>query len=301
MGEADEDEDVEPTRVGSVGKIKRRGIQPPVKEIVVDEGAGGLLPEPSSEVEPRLEVFAIGQTHTGKRRKHNEDSFLLAPEHGLFAVADGMGGHLGGEVASKMAVTTLGQAFDEAEFEAAPHADLAKPASELARAIQMANATILEESNRKDELKGMGTTICAMRFSADRERLYIAHVGDSRCYRVRDGAMKQLTSDHTMADYGVSGPEGAHLSRALGVWPTVPIDILHVIPKVGDLYLLCSDGLTKMVPDGTIATQLLHEESSKAAVDRLIFFANAHGGKDNITALLIRIVEPGWKPPAESD
>jgi protein phosphatase len=107
-----------------------------------------------------------------------------------------------------------------------------------------------------------------------------------------------MTTDHTMADYGVAGPEGAHLSRAVGVWPTVPIDVVMAAPKLGDVYLLCSDGLTKMIPNETIATQLLHEEDPKAAVDRLVFFANAHGGKDNITIILLRVVEPGWKPPS---
>lgn len=110
--------------------------------------------------------------------------------------------------------------------------------------------------------------------------------------------MKQMTTDHTMADYGVAGPEGAHLSRALGVWPTVPVDIVYAAPELGDLYLLCSDGLTKMLPDGTIATQLLHEDDPRAAVERLVFFANAHGGKDNITVILLKVVEADWKPPA---
>jgi serine/threonine protein phosphatase PrpC len=126
--------------------------------------------------------------------------------------------------------------------------------------------------------------------------MYIGHVGDSRCYRIREGVMKQMTTDHTMADYGVTGPEGSHLSRALGVWPTVPIDILMAEPKIGDVYMVCSDGLTKMLPNETIATQLLHEDDPKAAIDRLVFFANAHGGKDNITVILMRIVELGWKP-----
>jgi protein phosphatase len=146
----------------------------------------------------------------------------------------------------------------------------------------------------------MGTTLCAARFTPDKHRLYVGHVGDSRCYRVRDGVMKQMTNDHTMADYGVTGPEGAHLSRALGVWPTVPIDVIMAKPVLGDLYLICSDGLTKMISDGTIATQLLHEEDPKAAVERLVFFANAHGGKDNITVILLRIVEPGWTPPSRA-
>ena len=104
-----------------------------------------------------------------------------------------------------------------------------------------------------------------------------------------------------MADYGIAGPEGSHLSRALGVWPTVPIDIIMATPELNDAYLICSDGLTKMLKDETIAAQLLHEEDPKTAVQRLVFFANAHGGKDNITVILLRVVEPGWKPPSESD
>jgi PPM family protein phosphatase len=210
-----------------------------------------------------------------------------------------MGGHKGGQFASKLAVKTMSEAFASKTFQAAPHPELPPLASELARAIQMANASILEEASRRPELKGMGTTLCAARFTEGNKQLFLGHVGDSRCYRIRDGMMKQMTSDHTMADYGVTGPEGAHLSRALGVWPTVPIDIVVATPRLGDLYLLCSDGLTKMLPDGTIATQLLHEESPKAAVERLVFFANAHGGKDNITVILLRVVEPGWKAPGD--
>jgi protein phosphatase len=103
--------------------------------------------------------------------------------------------------------------------------------------------------------------------------------------------MKQLTTDHTMSDYGIAGPEGAHLSRALGVWPTVSIDIIMAAPQAGDLYLLCSDGLTKMLPNETISTQLLHEEDAQIAINRLVLFANAHGGKDNITIVLIRVVD----------
>jgi serine/threonine protein phosphatase PrpC len=287
--DVEEDEDVEPTRVGRL----RRQIQPPVVKIVFDTGAEKDTGNPA----PKHVVFAIAQTDPGKRRKQNEDSYLILEDRGVYVVADGMGGHRGGQFASKLAVKTIGEAFALGNFEAAPHPELPLPASELARAIQMANASILEEATRRPELKGMGTTLCSVRFSADRQRMYLGHVGDSRCYRVRDGVMKQITTDHTMADYGVAGPEGAHLSRALGVWPTVPIDLIMAEAKVGDLYLLCSDGLTKMLADGTIATQLLHEENPKAAIERLVFFANAHGGKDNITIILMRIVEPGWKPP----
>jgi protein phosphatase len=280
----EEDEELEPTRFGG-----KREIQPAVEKIVVDEGADA---EPSAEeATARLALQALGKTDPGKRRKHNEDALLVLEDKGLFIVADGMGGHRGGQLASKLAVKTLADAFEANRFAAAAHADIPAPASELARAIQMANTAILQHAAKQTELKGMGTTICAMRFSEDKRRLYIGHVGDSRCYRIRDGVMKQLTTDHTMSDYGIAGPEGAHLSRALGVWPTVPIDIIMAAPQAGDLYLLCSDGLTKMLPNETISTQLLHEEDAQTAINRLVFFANAHGGKDNITIVLIRVVE----------
>jgi protein phosphatase len=290
--EVEEDEDVEPTRVGRAQQ--RAPIRPLVEKIVFDEGADEPA-DPASAAS--LLIHAVAQTDTGRRRKQNEDSYLLLDKESVFIVADGMGGHRGGQVASKLAVTTMGHAFERKNFEAAAHENIALEASELARAVQMANTAIFTEAKKSRDLEGMGTTLVAARFSADKQRLYIAHVGDSRCYRVRDGVMRQMTSDHTMADYGVTGPEGAHLSRALGVWPTVPIDVIMVSPEVGDLYLLCSDGLTKMISDGTIATQLLHEEDPKAAVSRLVFFANSHGGKDNITVVLLRVVPPGWKPP----
>ncbi len=290
--DVEDDEDVEPTKVGRFDR--EAGIQPIVEKIVLDEDANK---EPTDEAAPMLVVFALAQTDPGKRRKQNEDSLLVLEKESVFVVADGMGGHRGGQYASRLAVKTIGAAFEKNTFDAAPHKEIPAPASELARAMQMANSAIFHESKLRSELTGMGTTLCAARFTPDKRRLYLGHVGDSRCYRVRDGVMKQLTNDHTMADYGVAGPEGAHLSRALGVWPTVPIDMIMASPKLGDMYLLCSDGLTKMVADTTIATQLLHEEDPKAAVERLVFFANAAGGKDNITVILLRVVEPDWKPP----
>lgn len=288
----EEDEELEPTKIGEAAPTVP--IQPVVEKIVFDTGADA----PPQGPPPPLELHAYGATDPGKRRKQNQDAFLSIPESSVFIVADGMGGHRGGQHASRLAVKTLADAFAAKNFEAAPHTNLPADASELARAVQMANTAIFEQSQREKDLEGMGTTVVAARFADDRRRLYIAHVGDSRAYRLRDGVMKQITSDHTMADYGVTGPEGSHLSRALGVWPTVPIDLIMLEPKVGDVYLICSDGLTKMIPETTIATQILHEEDSKAAIDRLIFFANSHGGKDNITVLLVRVVEPGWKPPS---
>lgn len=288
----EDDEDVEPTRVG---RVVRKEIQPPVEKHIVDEGADADAPKIAK---PLQVVYAIAQTDPGRRRKQNEDSYLLLEKEGVFVVADGMGGHRGGQIASKLAVKTIGDAFEKKKFEAKEHVDLPLVASELARSMQMANAAIHEEASAQPDLKGMGTTLVAARFTADAQRLYIGHVGDSRVYRIRDGVMKQMTTDHTMADYGVAGPEGAHLSRAVGVWPTVPIDILMAKPELGDHYLLCSDGLTKMLTNETIATQIVHEDDPKAAVSRLVMFANAHGGKDNITVVLLRIVAPDWAPPA---
>jgi protein phosphatase len=160
----------------------------------------------------------------------------------------------------------------------------------------MANAVILETAKAKPELEGMGTTLCAARFSGNKKRLYLGHVGDSRCYRLRAGVFQQMTADHTMADHGVKGPEAAHLSRAVGIWPTVPIDIVMGVPHADDVYLLCSDGLTKMLPNAAIADVLQSEEDLKVAVERLIAAANARGGKDNITVVLVRVAPPDWQP-----
>ncbi len=203
-----------------------------------------------------------------------------------------MGGYSGGELASKLAVSTISKAFDADAFEGSPHESLPKRASELARAIQMANAVIHEKAESDPALEGMGTTVVAARFSANKQRLYIGHVGDSRVYRLRNGELKQMTADHTMKDFGVEGPQGAHLSRAVGVWPVVPIDVVLVKPQAGDVYLLCSDGLTKMVPNETIAKVLREEKSPSVAVTQLVDAANANGGKDNITVIVVRVALP---------
>lgn len=293
----EEDEDNDPTKVGAGPAPMRPVYQPPVQRIVYDEDAAFDEPTRSDSL---FLVSATAQTDTGLRRKRNEDSVLVLDSSSLFVVADGMGGYRGGELASQLAVTTIGDAFRRRTFEGEPHENVPAQASELARAIQMANAAILETAQKRPELEGMGTTLCAARFSANKQRVFIGHVGDSRCYRLRDGVFKQMTADHTMADHGITGPESAHLSRAVGIWPTVPIDIVMGVPLAGDVYLLCSDGLTKMLNDELLANVLRAEEDMKAAVERLILFANSRGGKDNITVILIRVVPPDWRPkPSE--
>jgi protein phosphatase len=152
----------------------------------------------------------------------------------------------------------------------------------------MANEAIYEKAQKQRELEGMGTTVCAARFSPTKQRLYVAHVGDSRIYRFRRGALKQMTADHTMKDFGVRGESATHLSRAVGIWPRVPIDIVLAKPQPGDVYLLCSDGLSKMVSDDELA-KVLANEKPQEAVDRLIAAANAHGGMDNITVIVVKI------------
>lgn len=261
----------------------------PAAKILYDDDAA---PEEPTEARQLILVSATGQSDRGKRRQKNEDSLLVQERHGLFVVADGMGGYRGGEIASDLAVKTIEDAFEKETFLGHPHETMPRRASELARAIQMANRAIHARASEDRSLEGMGTTVCAARFSVRKQRLYIGHVGDSRVYRMRDGELVQMTSDHTMRDLGVVGVTEHHLSRAVGIWPTVPVDVILGKPRAGDVYLLCSDGLTKMVDDATIA-RILGEHPPEAAVDGLIAAANASGGKDNVTVVVVHVHAPG--------
>ena len=287
----DEDADVEPTLVGAEGPQQRArpSFSPPTQKIVYDDDAAEDEPTHSGAL---ILVTATAQTDKGNRRKRNEDSLLANEDHGIFVVADGMGGYRGGEIASQLAVTTIERAFSTKNFDGPAHDTIPPRASELARAIQMANEAIFEKASSDKLLEGMGTTICAARFSPNKQRLYIGHVGDSRVYRMRDGKLRQMTSDHTMGDLGVSGAGAAHLSRAVGIWPVVPIDIVLGKPQPGDIYLLCSDGLSKMVTDADIESMLQKSSAPEVAVDTLIKAANEHGGKDNVTVIVVRVDDP---------
>lgn len=240
---------------------------------------------------PRIVVRATGSSDPGRKRRHNEDALLVLPEHEVYAVADGMGGYAAGEIAAAMAVQTLDRAFASGEF-GTLEPGFPRRGAELMSAIRTANRRIRQESKRDPRKSGMGTTIVAARFSPGRKRAYIAHVGDSRCYRLRDGELTQLTQDHTLAAVGMTGPSAGKLSRAVGVFEDVDVELSVDEPLPGDHYLLCSDGLYKMIPAQMIEHTLASTPALDEAVRTLIAEANARGGRDNITVVLIRIDDP---------
>jgi len=238
----------------------------------------------------RLSSFA--GTDVGRARSGNEDSYFCGRT--VFAVADGLGGHQGGEVASAAAVEPLA-ALDGREF-----ADPAEAADELTAAIREANAAILDRAGGDPGLWGMGTTVTAAALAGE-HHLQLAHVGDSRAYLLRDGSLEQLTTDHTVvAELVRRGrltpaqaaihPERSILTRAVGLDPRIPVDTPDPLElQDGDQVLLCSDGLTEPVDDDQIAQLLSAEPDGNAACQALIDAANAAGGPDNITVVLLRV------------
>ena len=238
----------------------------------------------------RLSSFA--GSDVGRARSGNEDSYFCGRT--VFAVADGLGGHQGGEVASAAAVAPLA-ALDGREL-----ATPAEAAEALAAAIQEANSAILDRAAGDPSLWGMGTTMTAAAVTAD-GHLQLAHVGDSRAYLLRDGALEQLTTDHTVVaelvrrgrltpELAAIHPERSILTRAVGLDARVPVDTPDPLDlRPGDQCLLCSDGLTEAVPDPTIAELLSTDEDGNAACRSLIDAANEAGGPDNITVVLVRV------------
>jgi protein phosphatase len=220
-------------------------------------------------------------TDVGLVRSNNEDAYLTAPP--LFAVADGMGGHRAGEVASAGAIRTL-------QKEAGHDTD------SLVAAVQSANRAVHAEAAANPDLAGMGTTITAMMTTNDAAQ--IVHVGDSRAYLLRDGRLRRLTQDHTVVDRlaregkipaeeADRHPQRSVLERALGVGPEVDVDVQLLDVRPGDRLLLCTDGLTSMLNDEEIREILLTEKDPEAAARALIDAALAAGGKDNVTAVIV--------------
>lgn len=229
-------------------------------------------------------------TDVGRVREHNEDSYLVRPP--VFAVADGMGGHAAGEVASRMATEALESAGLGAD--SGPDA--------IRRALRQANRVIHEQASADGPAHGMGTT-CALLIVAEGVA-HVGHVGDSRIYLLRGESLKQLTRDHTvvadMVEKGLMTDEQAltdrtrgYLTRALGGAADVDADVRSVDTQDGDRFLLCSDGLTTMVADEDMRQILVDETDPQVAADQLVSAANRAGGEDNITALVVDPVETG--------
>jgi len=251
-----------------------------------------------------MKVFCEALTDVGRKRKGNEDSLSVSPDHGLYVVADGMGGHAAGEVASKIAVeeikgfVTLTAGNEEITWPFGLDESISYDGNRLKTAIRHANRKVLEATRESAELEGMATTVAAVLVDGDIAN--IAHVGDSRVYRWRDGEMTLLTSDHSWVNEqiqtGVISPEQARshplrnvVTRALGGRSDLVVDVRAVTMKDGDVLLLCSDGLTTMIEDDDIAALLDASEGdiTRAARD-LVDRANERGGEDNITVVLLK-------------
>jgi serine/threonine protein phosphatase PrpC len=250
-------------------------------------------------------VRFAGDTNIGRKRDHNEDSIAL-PETGerLAIVCDGMGGHASGEVASRLAVELIVDHFTETgkqQILTWPYKvdrDLRKDTNRMVTGVMLANLEIWERSQREARFKGMGTTCVALYFLDD--HLIIGHVGDSRCYRVRGTELTQMTEDHSLInDYirmkrvtpeeAENWPHKNVIVRALGMKESVQVDIMTEVPRPGDTYMLCSDGLTGMLKDDQIQHILMTERDLDRAVERLITAANEEGGVDNISVVLARV------------
>ncbi len=243
---------------------------------------------------------SVWRTDTGRQRRDNEDNaFVRVP---LFVVADGMGGAQAGEVASALAVE---------EFRAGlPDADDDHPTAEqrLAARVRSANRRIYETAQLEREHSGMGTTLTAV--YVEGSELAIAHVGDSRAYAWRDGGLTRLTDDHSLVEelmrrgkltpeQAAEHPQRSIITRALGIEPDVEVDTWSYPGRAGDVVLLCSDGLTSMIDEATIAHVLSSERDLERAGERLIHEANAAGGRDNITVVLFRLEETDDLSPGD--
>src|ERR1700684_933474 len=250
-----------------------------------------------------MRAVAWGLTDVGLQREHNEDSFVVLKEYDLYVVADGMGGHRAGDVASKLATETISEFFrstanDDVTWPFHFDTNLSEEENRLLTGIRVANRQIFERSTRSREYQGMGTTVVGAMFSPKKQRMYIGHVGDSRCYRVREGKIQQLTRDHSLInDYLVAMPDLTEeqrselpknvITRALGMQDSVVVDLQHDDPRPGDVYVLCSDGLSGMMTDEEILKTIANAPDIRDACKTLIARANESGGEDNITAVVI--------------
>lgn len=236
-------------------------------------------------------------THPGRVRANNEDTIAYDPALGLALLADGMGGYNGGEVASGMAIALLQASFGRWLSHAGPAAHPRAVRRALQAGTDEANAAILEAGVANLQLQGMGTTLVLAAFGP--HRAIVGHIGDSRCYRLRDDKLELLTRDHSLLqeqlDAGAITPEQASQSphrnlvtRAVGIERHVELEMHEHSVKTGDLFLLCSDGLSEMVPDDQLLAILLQGTGISEKATLLVASANENGGKDNISVVLAR-------------
>ena len=249
----------------------------------------------------RIEV--AGRSHVGMKRNHNEDALLVLADEQLYCVADGMGGHASGEIASRIAIEELEDFYRRTSKDA----DLTWPykmdrtrnyeENRLATGIKLANTRIYETAGTDASYRGMGTTIVSLHF-ADGD-VYVGHVGDSRAYCLRAGALRQMTEDHSLLNDYLKAkkltaeeidafPHKNVIVRALGMKDTVQVDVDRFNVSDGDVYLLCSDGLSGMVNDEALVNAVQASTDLEATCTQLIELANAAGGNDNITCILLR-------------
>jgi protein phosphatase len=251
-------------------------------------------------------VRFAGRTDVGLVRQRNEDEMLVPTDVPLAVVADGMGGHARGDLASKLAVTIIDRYYRETAETAPATWPVRLPeehieVTRMATAIKLANAEIFASAQAESERRGMGCTVDAVYFAPT--RMYVGHVGDSRVYRLRDDRLLQLTRDHSLLNDwlrmkemeqgdAASFPYKNVVVRALGLAEHVAVDVLVREYVFGDRFLLCSDGLSGMLPDDRVCEILRAEDNLDAACAALVREANQAGGADNITAVLARVEEP---------
>ena len=253
----------------------------------------------------KFKITASGETNVGMKRTHNEDTFSILEEEKLYIVADGMGGHASGEVASQMAVQNLRDFFkatrEDPEATWPYKMDRSRKYEEnrLITGIKLANLRIFEAAQREKKYHGMGTTMVVTFFVDD--GAYLAHVGDSRIYLVRESHIEQMTEDHSLLNDYIkmkkltpeeieNFPHKNVIVRALGMKETVKVDSILFQPRVGDVLLLCSDGLSGMVSDPLLLEIVQSNFGDMAkGCNELIAEANRNGGHDNITVVLVKI------------
>src|SRR5438132_12404928 len=235
-----------------------------------------------------MQVKSFGLTHVGRQRQHNEDSFLVEDKVKLYLVADGMGGHAAGEIASRIAVDSISEFIlhtreDDGTWPHAYDEQYKRSTNRLMAAVRLANTRVLEAMRKDARLRGMGTTVVAC--LADEETMSVAHVGDSRAYLVRDGHLSRLTNDHSWVFEQVQAgmlteaeaekhPLRNVITRALGGALSVNPDAAEVESKPGDVYLLCSAGLTGMVPEDEILRLVTQNDNLDETCQQLIEIAN---------------------------